>query len=406
MSTRVLAGLSVLLATFTAHGAEEPQWLKDARAREGKPGPAVELKSKDHWFKARVPAIVVGVIEKVEGSYSIEFNIGGDQAAYCEVVPDGFDMANMLRRTLDITLKQVEETQGKVEMRSIESIDAGVFGEVPYLQTQWVYRVNDGKEQRLGGLKQIAMEKGGQGIYCAHVDLGYVKTFNTIVKALADSFESTTPSATPYYFEVAVASALGMKVGIVVTTLERDADGDTKAEQRTAMLIPAGAGAVHSQDAVSEQWIRPDASLINAARFISTDGELSTSLHLKSADGTWIVEGDHEGKKLAEKLQPDAQPTTWVAQAFALRKLLATANPVGAEHSMPQWLSNDPIRLIDSRTKILAKSGDRKFKALATAGNLEARVTLDQATGMVETAEMGLGPQKMLLERIYLKGSF
>jgi hypothetical protein len=107
MSKRALAAQSVLLATFAVQGAEEPQWLKDARAREGKSGPAVELKSKDNWFKAKVPARVVGVIEKVEGSYSIEFNIGSEQTAYCEVVPDGFDMANMLRRTLDITLKQV-----------------------------------------------------------------------------------------------------------------------------------------------------------------------------------------------------------------------------------------------------------------------------------------------------------
>ena len=102
-----------------------------------------------------------------------------------------------------------EESQGKVEARSIESIDAGLFGEVPYLQTQWVYRVNDGKAQRLGGLKQISMEKNGQGIYCAHVDLGYVKTFNTVVKAFAETFESTTAVPTPYYFEVAIASLWG-----------------------------------------------------------------------------------------------------------------------------------------------------------------------------------------------------
>jgi hypothetical protein len=406
MSKRALAGLLVFFAAFAAQAADEPQWLKDARARESKPGPAAALKSKDNWFKARVPAKVVGDIEKVDGSYSVEFNIGAEQAVYCEVVPDGFDMADMLRRTLEMTMKQVEETQGKLELRAVESIDAGLFGEVPYLQTQWIYRVNDGKVQRLGGMKQISMEKDGQGIYCAHVDLGYVKTFNTLVKAFADSFESTTPADAPYYFEVAVASALGMKIGIAVTTLERDADGDTKAEQHTAMLIPAAAGVVHSQDSVSQEWIRPDASLINATHFISTDGELGTSLNLKSTDGAWIIEGDHEGKKLSEKLKPDAQPTTWVAQAFALRKLLATADPVGAEHSMPQWLSSDPTRLVDAKTKILGKAGDKKFKALATAGDLQANVTLDKATGMVETAEMNLGPQKMLMERIYLKGSF
>ena len=405
MSKRVLIGLSVLFATFT-QAAEEPQWLKDARAREGKPVPAAELKSKDSSFKARVPAKVVGDIEKLEGSYTIEFNIGGEQPAYCEIVPDGFDLASMLRGTLDITMEQVEKSQGKVEARSIESIDAGLFGEVPYLQTQWVYRVNDGKAQRLGGLKQISMEKGGQGIYCAHADLGYVKTFNTLVKAFAETFESTTTTPTPYYFEVAIASALGMKVGIAITTLVRDDDGDTEAKQATAMLIATPDGVVHSQDGVSQEWIRPDASLISATHFIATDGELVTSVSLKTGEDAWIIEGDHEGKKLAEKLKPDAQPTSWVAQAQALRKVLATANPVGVEHSMPQWLSHDPTRLIDYKTKVLGKLGDKQFTALATSGDLQARVTVDKATGMVATAEMDIGPQIITMERIYLKGSF
>jgi hypothetical protein len=316
-------------------------------------------------------------------------------------------MANMLRRTVDITMKQVEEAQGKLEVRTVESIDAGLFGEVPYLQVQWVYRVNDGKGQRVGGMKQIAMEKDGQGIYCAHVDLGYVKTFNNVVKALAETFESTAPAPTPpYYFEVAVASTQGMKIGIVVSTLERDADGDTKARQALSMLMPAPTGAIHSQDSVSLEWLRPDASLINASHFVSTDGELGTSLNLKSDEGTWVIEGDHDGKKLAEKLKPDAQPTTWVAQAQGLRKLLATDNPVGAEHSVPQWTSENPTQLTDYKTKVLSKQGDKQFNALATSGHMQAKVTVDKASGMVETADMEMGSQKLHMERIYHKGSF
>jgi hypothetical protein len=303
-------------------------------------------------------------------------------------------------------MEEAEKSQGKVEARSIESIDAGLFGEVPYMQTQWVYRVNDGKAQRLGGLKQVSMEKGGQGIYCAHADLGYVKTFNTVVKAFAETFESTTPTTKPYYFEVAIASALGMKVGIAVVTLVRDDEGDTEARQSTAMLISTPDGVVHSQDGVSQEWIRPDASLINATHFIATDGELVTSVSLKTVEDAWIIEGDHEGKKLAEKLKPDAQPTSWVAQAQSLRKVLATAKPVGVEHSMPQWLSHDPTRLIDYKTQVLGKLGDKQFTALATSGDLQARVIIDKATGMVATAEMEIGPQKITMERIYLKGSF
>jgi hypothetical protein len=94
-----------------------------------------------------------------------------------------------------------------------------------------------------------------------------------------------------------------------------------------------------------------------------------------------------------------------------LAVFLATFAAQAAEE--PQWLKDargregkDPTRLIDARTKILGKVGDKQFKALATAGDLKAKVTLDKASGMVETAEMEMRPQNLLMERIYHKGRF
>jgi hypothetical protein len=146
--------------------------------------------------------------------------------------------------------------------------------------------------------------------------------------------------------------------------------------------------------------------MINATHFIASNGELTTSLGLKIKDDLWVVEGDHDGKKIAETLKGDAQPGTWVAQAFALRKLLATANPVGAEHNMPQWLTEAPTRLSDAKTKVLARSGDKEFKALVTAGEMQANVTIETASGMIDVAEMELAGQKMKLERVYVTGTF
>lgn len=405
MSKRVLIALSFFLATLT-HAAAEPQWLKDARAREGKPGRAIELKSKDGWLKAKVPAKVVGDIEKTEGSYTIELDIGSDQPAFCEIMPDGFDMADMIRRNLDFTMGQVEQAQGKVELRGLEAIDAGVFGNVPYLQTQWIYRVNDAGTQRLGGFKQISMEKNDKGIYCAHVDLGYTQTFAAVVKAFAETFETTNDAPAPYYEEITVATMGGKKIGIALTTLERDKDGDTKAVETTAMLVPGPEGTLHSQDAVHLEWIRTDNSLINATHFIAKDGELTTSLSLNVVDDTWVVDGDLDGKKINEKLKGDGQPGTWVAQAFGIRKLLAADNPIGAEHRMASWLASDPTKLVDASVKVIAKAGDKQFKALATAGEINATVTLDKASGTVVAAEVKMGAIGITMERVYLKGTF
>jgi len=405
MSKRLVLTLCVSVFALAAQ-ADEPQWLKDARAREGKMGRAVELKSKDHWFKAKVPAKLISPIEKGEGSYTVELDIGSAQPAYCEVVPDGFDMADMIRRSLELMMPQLEKIQGKIELRSLDAVDAGAWGNVPYLQTRWIYRVNDGKEPRLGGVKQISMQKDGQGIYCMHLDLGYTKSFLAVAKGFAETFTSTSPVPAPYYKDIAVAVLNGMKIGIASATLERDEDGDTKAEESSSMLIPGPAGELHSKDAIHQQWIRPDGSLINATHFISTDGELRTSLGLKLADASWVIEGDLDGKKYSETLKADVPPGSWVAQALALRKLLARDNPVGAEHSMPQWLSDDPARLTDAKTKVLAKAGDRQFKGQVTAGAVTANVTIDKASGMVNAAEMSIAGQQMKIERVYLHGSF
>jgi hypothetical protein len=404
MSKRSILALSVSLFAFEAM-AQEPRWLVDARAREGKMGPA-EIKSVDNWFKAKVPAKLIRPIEKSNGSYTVELDIGSVQPAYCEIVPDGFDQADMIRRSLDLMLSKLEEVQGKLEGRGLESADAGAWGNVPYLQAQWIYRVNDGKAPRLGGVKQISMQKDDQGIYCMHLDLGYTKSFQAVARAFAETFTSTSPVPTPYYQEIAVAAVNGMKLGVMTATLERDADGDTKAEETTSMLIPGAEGELHSQDAVHQQWIRPDASLINATHFIASDGEFGTSLALKRQDDAWIIEGDLDGKKFSETLKTNVSPGTWVGQAFALRKLLATDKAVGAELSMPQWTAEDPARLTDTKTKVLAKAGDKQFKGLLTAGKMTANVIINKATGMVDVAEMSVGGQQLKIERVYLHGGF
>jgi hypothetical protein len=406
MSKRVCLALSAFVLSFAAQAADEPQWLKDARAREGKLGAATAIKSKDNWFKAKLPAKVVGEIEKVEGSYTVELNIGSDQSAYCEVMPDGFDLADMIRTNLEFTMEQVGKTQGKLEVRALESTDAGVFGNVPYLQTQWVYRVNDGKAQMLGGFQQISMEKNGQGIYCAHVDLGYTKTFLAVARAFAETFESTSDEPAPFYEEIAVSSIGGRKLGISRTTLERDAEGDIEINDTSALLQPLAGGALQSDDTIRLEWVRPDFSLINASRFVAKNGELTSNLNLKLVDNVWTVDGDHDGKKLNGKLKTDGQPGTWLAQADGIRKILAAPDPVGTQQTMWSWLGETPDRLVETKTKITARAGDKKFKGVATLEGFTANVIIDQATGTAINAEVKIGPMEMTFERVYAKGTF
>src|SRR5690606_33107012 len=121
-----------------------------------------EFKSKDGWFKAKAPGKVSGAIEKVEGSYSVEIDIGSEAAVQCEVYPEGIDLANALRVTALGAFEAIGESYGKVEGRVLEASDAGAHGPVPFIALTWLYRVSTPEGAKLGSLKQFVMEKGDQ----------------------------------------------------------------------------------------------------------------------------------------------------------------------------------------------------------------------------------------------------
>ncbi|MEJ0088005.1 MAG: hypothetical protein WDO72_20250 [Pseudomonadota bacterium] len=398
--------LTLSLSFPSAWAADTPAWLTAAGARESRLIAPREIKSKDGWFKARVPAKVVGVIEKVDDSYSIELDHGKGASIYCEVVPDGIDLADMVRVSAQSTMKRAEDLQGEIQARQIESLDAGVIGDVPYLSVSWVYTVKSAKGLLVGAFKQISMNKGGVGIYCAHVELGYTKTFAAVTRALAETIDIAQTRRTPYYQEVTTVSMGTTKSGVMLTTLERDSEGDTVATQKLSMLLPTNADNVASQDSVSIEWIDSDAELINALHIVGRDGELTTNLKLNPMDGEWIVAGELQGKAVSAKLDKGSHPGTWVAQAWALRRLLATPEAVGGEHSIPMWASADPGKLTDGKTKVVAKIDDTHYSALAKIGTLNAAVTLDATSGLPSAAEVQMGPQKLKLERVFVSGAF
>lgn len=313
MFKRAALAFSLLLC-MPAFGADEPKWLKDARARESKSLKAAEIRSQDGWFTARTPGKSVKTIEEGEGSYSVELDIGGDASVYCEVFPKGIDLANALRVTLNNAIAEIESSQGKIEARALEGTDAGAYGPAPYISLTWIYRVATPEGAMLGALKQFVMEKGDLAVYCAHNDLGYTRTFTAITRAFAESIKTREPPATPQFVEISTTSMSGTKVGITVSTLERDSEGDARAQQTTAMFIATSDGTVQSHDSMHVSWVRPDGTLINAASTKVSNGELANNLTLTNDAGTWIVEGEIQGKAVKSALPENSRPGNWVTQ--------------------------------------------------------------------------------------------
>lgn len=409
MKSTWFAGLALIAAGTAqvhAQAPKEPDWLAQARAREVADLKLRPFTSKDKWFKARAPGKVAGDIVESDGSYTVEIDLGTDTPVFCEVVPEGFDLSNMMRHAFNSTLQNVEALQGAVEARQLESTDAGVIGDVPYLRTDWIYVVRDKKGQkRAGGLKQVVLLKSGHGVYCAHADIGYLKTFDTLTRAIAESFDAPPDKGTPFYKEVFTATLGSQKVGVAITTLTRDAEGDIEVREETSFLVRSADGGLSAQDATHIAWTSEDAQLINASHFTSSDGDLETSLSLKHDGEAWQVEGELQGKKISKRLAADADPGNWLRQSRELRELLAGEKPTGKEHHMWVWLDDSPETLLESVTTILEKSGE-DYAARTTLGPVAATLTLDPRTGSARTADASIGPVILKLERVYVSGTF
>jgi hypothetical protein len=398
--------LILLLATMCfstwIQAAADPQWLKEARAREGKRIAPAEIRSSDQWFTARVPAKLVGAIEKSEGSYTVELDLGAPSSAYCEVVPDGMDMAESLRTTIDAIMKQVGTDQGKVEARELERIDAGAFGSAPYLLTNWIYNVRQEGEVRTGAVKQIALEHPDVGVYCFHIEIGYEKTFENVARAFADTLQLATPTVKPFYREITTWAVNGKTVGVGAVTLDKDADGDTHCEMDVSTLFPGAA--LSSMDMVRREWTRPDHSLINAVHVMSQSGEMVAHLKLDPQDGFWEVSGTEKGKEVTVPLKAGLEPKTWLYQALELRKQLASAKPEGTEVTLPMWHGDAPLSLLDTRTTVTGRLGDQ-YKARIQFGAQSMDLLLNK-DGSTHSGEHVMPGAKVTFQRVYVQGAY
>jgi hypothetical protein len=388
----------------------EPQWLTDARGREGKLEELREIRSSDGWFSARLPVAVIGKIQKEQGSYTVEFSVGSETTASCEIYPDPRDPAALLRAVAQQTFSDViGKLQGKVERRAVEVVSAGEFGTTPYLAVSWLYRVDDGKELRVGAMKQYAVSKEDHGVHCTHIDLGYVHTFESVVRALIESleFHDKTPARKPFYSELSIASLKGLKVGYSMLTLEHDADGDVRAVNRSAILIPITPDALQSVDSSHVEWTHPDGSMINAAHIISVNDVLDADLSLIPKKGLWHVKGEFKSKKIDQNIESPTAPSTWLSGALRLRALLGGDPASPREIVSAEWMAADPIHFTESRAALLEKSSQTgEAHVRATVAGLVSDVTVDATTGQLIKAIVPIANQTIVLERIDAQGSF
>jgi hypothetical protein len=408
MFVRVVgAGLAALVVVATPVVAQDvPKWLTDAKARESRLAEPVDVVSEDGWLRTKVPGGVKHKVVQADDSYSLSIDLEGGTAVSCEVMREPRNMGHLLAQTADFTFEEIRKLNGTVEARALEASDAGTVGPYPYMSIQWLYRADRQGEKRVGGLKQYVANLDNAVVYCAHDDLGYTKTFDTVARAVTANLRTgNAPVPQAHFREVSVVIIDGTRVGVASTTMAKDADGDTKIATISTMLVQRVPGQLLSQDVSDVQWVRPDGSLINAWQMKVDDGEVSEEMKLRLHEGErWKASGTVDGKEI-DVVMP-AAPSSYIVLAKARRQLMAQADPIGASTEATTWSSLDLTRLLPTRATVLAQAGPDAYAVREEIGGVAIEAVLDKQTGTMASAKMPIGPRTMNIERVYRQGSF
>jgi hypothetical protein len=405
LTAKLGIALSLLFACCVPAWAQSlPKWLIDAKARESKPSPIMEVTSEDGWFTSKVPGRLSKKINWEDGGYVIGIELDGNVSVNCEVLKGSKDLATLMSVTADYSFKAIEKVNGTIEARGVESSDAGAMGGFPFITQSWLYRSIQNGERRVGALKQFVVALDAAVIYCSNEDVGYSKTFENVVKTFSTNFQGKDESAKPHYREVSVISLDGSRVGVATTTLTKDAEGDTKLVSMSAMLLQKAPGEQIAVDSVRIEWTTPDGALINAAEASVHNGESNEDMALKPIEGRWVASGTVAGKPIEAEL--NSAPSSFIQMALARRQLMALPKPEGAVTEAMAWSSADLSKLVSSRSTLIKRVGKGGFAVREELAGLTLDAVLDVETGTMLSAKLPIGPRKLDFERVSRSGSF
>ncbi len=383
--------------------SQDPNWFDKLLAREAEALEERPLASEDGVFKTRVAAEIEAQPQLVDTDYYVQLNLGTVAPVECWVYPEGHDMAASHRAFSAVLFESIADTQGTVEMKAIQRIDAGAFGAHPYLALDWLYRVQSPRGPLAGQLKLLAAYKGGASVHCFHNEAGYGKSFERVVRGLVERLEVQSAAAEPYYELILQASLRELKLGVARTKFTRQENGNTRISEELSALLPISRHALASHDTYNIQIASPDGRLLTEVDIESKNGEVTTHLTLESTgDNTWKVSGTYDSKDFTASPEP-REILSSLGEKLLLREFLAEAG-AGDEKVFWDWSSDaDPAAFNETRVRVEGRTADGVAVHLDLGPNqleaiLDADAAIKSATLKMEEIEMGL-------ERVYAGGS-
>jgi hypothetical protein len=352
----------------------------------------------------KTPAGVGGTVEAAAppqvtaaaGAEEIAVGLGTGQPLSCTVFGERIDAAATIYRV-------VESAREKVKVVLVRPLDVVAVEGSPLVLAALLYQVQLEKGPVVGQLKIGVYAHPSRSLLCVHDEPGYVATFGRVVRGLAASLsggprDERTGAA---FAELSVIRVGGLAVGYGENVVWKAEGGGRVSEHWGAQLLPRADADLVTMDSTSRETIDGDGLLAGGTYAHSTGGELDTRIELsRDPDGkTYRYEGEKDGKPLQGAFVTKAGLSTelW----FARR--LAKGAPAAAEVLRHEAYSCEsspvaPTSVVYRRDPAAPRRATMELGAMRVTGDLDD-------AGILKGGEMPVGPTKLVMERVYVRGA-
>ena len=311
-----LAGCATTGSTAASSASGGQSALQQALAREGTLSGSYRAAAGDGFFSATVAGSGRPVVQAHEGVYQVTVPIAADIPAECFVYHEALDSASTLSQLIDDPLSDMPKTQ-------IVKIDAGTFGDVPYLYEEKLYVT---AENAAGVLKGIVVPFESTLLACLHDSAGYSETFMKMAASFASSLVLHNAEEENWkHEEILVWKLKDMNIGYTVNRAAPDESGDIMSVVETAMMIPRTAQQTMTHDEYNLTYEQPDGALINGRYAEAENGEVNVSVSVNvNGQNGYHVSGTFKGKSINAPLKAAAGVT---GPYYQYQEMVRAANP-------------------------------------------------------------------------------
>jgi len=348
-------------------------------------------------FDVKVSAAAAPTVNQVQGMSIVEIPIGTQAKVRCQVFPAEVDAGGTLQGV-------VKELTAKVQPKQVAPWAVRVVGESAATFVSVIYHAQSPRGTLVGELKLALHAVPTRPVLCMHDEPGYRKTFETVVSDFGGSLKLKKAPPASSFLEVQTAHVGDRPVGFSKSTL-RGSGNEREFSSSSMLMLSASETDLAFRDSLAIETIDPQDRLLRGVWVDAAGGELAMSIKLeqvKGKPGTYRYDGKLQGKPVSGELTTKDKKAL-PSSVATLKRLSRDGKKAGvfnlvAEHYVPDM---DPTKLLE--TKYTRTSGDPAQSFRYEAAALKFTGKLD-AQGMIESAELPLGPATLSFRRELVRG--